>query len=305
MSWQMRAVGLFLGLTRGRAFATVERGRRRLAEPKRETPPPARLRDRHDVTCRTVDGFPVWTVRPREATGGAVLYLHGGAYVSGIAAQHWGLIGRLADAGVRVEVPLYGLAPQHTAGEAYPFVHEVYARLCAEAPAGGIVLAGDSAGGGLALGLAQELLAGDLPRPRGVLLVAPWLDLTLSHPDLDRLEGEDPWLSRPGLRPAAEAWAGGEDPTSPRLSPRNGLLAGLPPLHVLVGTRDLCLADSLDLVDAAGTAGVDVDLTVVEGGLHVYPLLPVPEGRQGTREVVDVVTGWTGRRPVSGGGAGR
>jgi epsilon-lactone hydrolase len=289
----MRALGVFLGLTRGRAYATEERGRRRLAEPKREASPSARLRARHEVTSRTVGGFPVWTVRPRTPSGRAAVYLHGGAYVSGIATQHWTLIGRLADAGVRVEVPLYGLAPQHTHRDAYPFVRTVYEALAGEAPGEGIVLAGDSAGAGLALGVAREVLDAGLPRPRRVVLIAPWLDLTLSHPELDRMESErvDPWLQRPGLRAAAAAWAGGDDATIPRLSPRNGPLEGLPPLTLMVGTRDLCLPDTVDLAEAAAAAGVKVDLTVVDGALHVYPLLPVPEGAEGGRAVVAAVAG--------------
>ncbi|WP_245160255.1 alpha/beta hydrolase, partial [Blastococcus sp. CT_GayMR20] len=99
-----------------------------------EAPPPKKLTTRHDVTCRAVGGFPVWTVRPWTGSGRAAVYLHGGAYISGIAPQHWALIGRLADAGVRVEVPLYGLAPQHTYRDANPFVHEVYRQLAVEEP---------------------------------------------------------------------------------------------------------------------------------------------------------------------------
>src|SRR5687767_13109522 len=106
----MTAVGVFLRMTRRRAYATPERGRRRIAAPKVEAPPPRKLSARHAVSGRTVGGFPVWTVRPHGASGRAAVYLHGGAYISGIAPQHWALIGRLADAGVRVEVPLYGLA---------------------------------------------------------------------------------------------------------------------------------------------------------------------------------------------------
>ena len=287
VSWQMTGVGLFLRATRKRAYATPERGRRRIAAPKVEAPPPRKLAARHEVTCRTVGGYPVWTVRPPVGSGRAAVYLHGGAYISGIAPQHWALIGRLADAGVRVEVPLYGLAPQHTYRDAYPFVHEAYRQLAAEEPPQGIALVGDSAGGGLALGLAQELL-GDAALRR-VVLLSPWLDLTLSHPQLDEVGRRDPWLSKPGLREAAAVWAGGDDPTAPRLSPGNGPLEGLPPTTVLVGTHELCLPDSTDFVTAARKAGVEADLTVVEGALHVYPLLPVPEGAEGTRQVVAAV----------------
>jgi acetyl esterase/lipase len=284
----MTAVGLILRATRRRAWSSPERARRRIAVPKVEAPPPRKLTARHEVTCRTVGGFPVWTVRPQAGSGRAAVYLHGGAYISGIAPQHWVLIGRLADAGVRVEVPLYGLAPEHTYRDAYPFVHEVYRQLAAEEPPQGIALVGDSAGGGLALGVAQELLA-DVAFRRLVLL-SPWLDLTLSHPQLDEVGRRDPWLSQPGLREAAAVWAGGDDPTAPRLSPGNGPLEGLPPTTVLVGTHELCLPDSTDFAAAARKAGVEVELTVVEGGLHVYPLLPVPEGAEGTRQVVAAVT---------------
>jgi epsilon-lactone hydrolase len=286
MSWQMTAVGLVLRATRKRAYATPERGRRRIAEPKVEAPPPRSLTARHDVQQRTVGGYPVWTVRPHTGSGRAAVYLHGGAYISGIAPQHWTLIGRLADAGVRVEVPLYGLAPQHTYREAYAFASEVYAQLAADNPADGIALVGDSAGGGLALGLAQELVGH--PALRRVVLISPWLDLTLSHPDLATID--DPWLATAGLHEAAAVWAGGDDPTTPRLSPGNGPLEGLPPMTVLVGTRELCLPDSTDLEAAARKAGVEVELVVVEGALHVYPLLPVPEGAAGTRRVVEAVT---------------
>jgi acetyl esterase/lipase len=166
-------------------------------------------------------------------------------------------------------------------------VHDVFRRLAAEDPPQGIALVGDSAGGGLALGIAQELLGESALRR--LVLLSPWLDLTLAHPELDEVGRRDPWLSRPGLLEAAAAWAGGDDPTSARLSPGNGPLEGLPPTTVLVGTRELCLPDSTDFVAAARKAGVEADLTVVEGALHVYPLLPVPEGADGTRQVVAAV----------------
>ncbi len=235
----MHAVAVVLRATRRRPWTTAERGRRKLAEPKRETPPPRGLFRRHDVSSRTVEGFPCWTVRPRTPATVAAVYLHGGAYLAGISPQHWTLIGRLADAGVRVEVPLYGLAPQHTYREAYPFVHAVYRELVREEPSRGVVLVGDSAGGGLALGLAQDLLADGGPGPARLVLLSPWLDLTLGHPEIPVYERYDPWLARPGLVEAGRSWAGGDDPTAPRLSPGNGPLAGLPPTSVLIGTREM------------------------------------------------------------------
>jgi acetyl esterase/lipase len=287
----MRVVAFALRTTRRRAMSTPERARRRIAAPKRETPPPARLTRRHEVACRTVGGFPCWTVRPRAASGVAAVYLHGGAYISGIAAQHWTLVGRLADAGVRVEVPLYGLAPQHSHREAYPFLSRVWRELADEVPDGELVLAGDSAGGGLALGLAQELIATGVRSPDRLVLLAPWLDLTLGHPAMAEYQQRDPWLVRRGLVEAAQVWADGEDPTQPRLSPGSGPLAGLPPTWVFVGTRDIGYPDAAAFAGRASAAGVPVHLTAVDGAVHVYPLVPAPEGAEGRRAVVAAVAG--------------
>ncbi len=289
-SLQMRVISGVLRLTRKPRMATVERAHKRIAAAKGSAEPPAALRSRHVVRTRLVQGFPCTTVTPRDGgSGRAVVYLHGGSYVSEIAKQHWALISALADAGVRVEVPLYGLAPQHTHREAYPFVTEVYRDLLGEVGAASITVAGDSAGGGLALGFAQTLGAAKLPQPRKLVLLSPWLDLTLSHPDLPALERRDPWLSIDGTVEAGKTWAGGDDPTQPRLSPINGELTGLAPMDVYVGTRELCLADVLLLQERAAAVGAALEVTVCPGAVHVYPLVPAPEGRAAARVIVEEI----------------
>ena len=209
----MKVIAAFLRLAYKPRTATEERGRARLAELKGPSAPPEKLRARHDVTTRQVGGFDCHTIAPKgRPAGRAAVYLYGGSYVSEIAPQHWALISRLADAGVRVEVPSYGLAPQHTYRDAYPFVTAVYQDLLTEVDASAVTLLGDSAGGGLALGLAQTLPAAQLPQPGRVILIAPWLDLTLSNPDLPAVEARDPWLNSAGLHVAAAAWAGATHP---------------------------------------------------------------------------------------------
>ena len=303
-SLQMHVVSAVLRLTRKRGMATAEAGRRRVAAPKGPSGPPAKLRRRHDVSSRRIGDVDCHTVAPRGGRAArAAIYLHGGAYISEISPQHWTLISRMADAGVRVEVPSYGLAPQHTYRDAYPFVTEVYRQLLAEVQAPEVSVVGDSAGGGLALGLAQALPTAGLPHPGRLVLVAPWLDLTLSNPDLPAVEARDPWLSTAGLHEAARAWAGGDDPTDPRLSPLNGALAGLAPTDLYVGTRDICLPDALLLRDRAAATSADLRLVVCEGAVHVYPLVPAPEGRAAAREIVATVAGTATGRPTGAGPA--
>jgi acetyl esterase/lipase len=290
VSLQMRAVSLVLRLAYRPRMNTAAKARRRMAEPKGSAQPPAALRRRHAVTTRTIDGFDCHTVAPRDrAAERAAVYLHGGAYISEITPQHWSLISRLADAGVRVEVPIYGLAPRHTHRDAYPFVTAVYRDLLMDVDPSAVTLVGDSAGGGLALGIAQTLGAAGLPQPRRLVLLSPWLDLTLGNPELPAVQARDPWLSLVGLREVGPAWAGGDDPADPRLSPLNGPLAGLAPVDVYVGTSELCLPDALLLAKQAADEGAEVRLTVCEGAVHVYPLVPAPEGRAAAREVVRAV----------------
>jgi acetyl esterase/lipase len=116
------------------------------------------------------------------------------------------------------------------------------------------------------------------------VLIAPWVDLTLTGPGVEEAQAHDPWLTRTGLIAAGTAWAVGDDPAQPKLSPINGSFDGLAPIAVYIGTRDLLLPDVLRLTKLVQPASVD--LTVCPGGLHVYPLLPGPEGRATANEIV-------------------
>ncbi|MFF7476053.1 alpha/beta hydrolase fold domain-containing protein [Streptomyces sp. NPDC008092] len=289
-SIQMRALALFLRL--------VVRPRTAASDPTaRQGPavapvgPSAALRRRHEVSRRDVEGFVCHTVAPRDRRAErAVVYLHGGAYVREMAPQHWQFVSRLADAGLRVEVPHYGLAPHHTYREAYPFVTAVYRQLLDHVGSDRVSVMGDSAGAGLALGFTQTLAGAGLPQPGRLVLISPWLDLALANPDIPEVEARDPWLTTTGLLRAGRSWAGGDDPTDPRLSPIHGPLSPLPETDVYIGTRDLFHPDVLLLAQRAASAGTRINLTELDGGVHVYPITPVSEGRAAARAIVRSVS---------------
>ena len=299
-SWQMKGVAAFVRLAYKRRFATAAAGRSLLAKPKGPAAPPPGIRKRCVVTHRQVNGRDVYVVRSRRAATGpsenAVVYLHGGAYTSEIVREHWALIAHLAEqAGHDVHVPIYGLAPQHHALEALDLTTKLITELSADG--GRCYLAGDSAGGGLAL-LTAQAVADDPGRPvAGLTTIAPWLDLTMSNPGIPAVERIDPWLTRAGLHPIAASWAGDVPLTDSRLSPLYGRLDDLPPLQVLVGTRDITLPDCRALRDRV--SATPLEYHEEPGAIHVYPLLPVPEAKAGRAAILQHISGTLGQRQVS------
>ena len=150
-------------------------------------------------------------------------------------------------------------------------------------------VAGDSAGGGLALGLTQTLVD-DAGPPGRLALIAPWLDIALTDPGVDEIARRDPWLVPAGLREAGRAWRGDLSPDDPRVSPLRGRVDGLPPTTVYIGDRDIFLPDALHLVDDIRATGGRVELVEQPGAVHAYPLTPTPEGRDASRRIVEEAT---------------
>jgi acetyl esterase/lipase len=122
--------------------------------------------------------------------------------------------------------------------------------------------------------------------PRTVL-ISPVVDLSLANPLIKSVESTDPWLGRDALLVFADRWRGEWPVDDPRVSPLAGDLRGLGPLTVFSGTRDLLTPDARLLAEKAGAAGVDVDYHEQPEVLHVYPLMPIPEGRRARAIIVD------------------
>jgi len=183
-----------------------------------------------------------------------------------------------------VFAPDYRLAPEHPFPAAPQDVLAVYRALRAEAPTGRIVVAGDSAGGNLALGLMLTLREADEPLPAAAALFSPALDLTGSSPSIALNAGRDAMFEPAQLRLMGETYLAGAGPTQPLASPLLGDLAGLPPLLVHVGESELLRDDSVRLAQKAREAGVTVDLQVYPGVAHVWQLVhQLPESRRSVR----------------------
>ncbi len=263
----------------------------------RDYPPPApmlrALTTSHDVTESVVAGVPVIRLTPRgHRSGQHLIYTHGGGYVRPLLPEHWRMLTVVTrDTGVTVTVPLYRLAPEGCAAQAYPALRAVHEQVAAEAGPDAVTLAGDSAGGGLALGQALDHRDRGIPAVRQVILFAPWLDLELRHPGIAPLVARDPMLQVEPLRAAGRLWARDQDPADPLLSPIRADLAGLPPVHLFQGGQDILAADARDLAVRLRAVGNRGSATWADGGFHVYmAAIWTPESRQVFVKVRELLT---------------
>lgn len=282
-SLQHRLVVLVLRLIRRkRIWASIANLHASITEVRRSGPqrPSAAIQQALRVSHEWLDGQELYTLAPREPAPAArhLLYLHGGAYVRPISRYHWGLLADLVQrSGCTISVPLYPLAPEHNCTQALAFVRRAWALARERAAGRPLLLAGDSAGGGLALALAFDLRDRGEALPERLLLICPWVDVTMTNPELARIAPRDPMLALAGTHEAGRLYAGERRLDDPAVSPLRGEFAGLPAMLLIVGSRDIACPDALLLADKARTQGVAVDLVHGEELVHVWPLFPIPE----------------------------
>ena len=243
-------------------------------------------------------GVPGIECRPVEMADDApiLLYFHGGGFriASALAYRSYG--SHLAAVlGARVLLVDYRLAPEHKFPKAVDDCFAVWESLLAEGiDTGRIVIAGDSAGGGLAASVTMHALA-DGVLPAGVICCSPWVDLTITADTYDTNAESDKLFSRTSAEEAAPAYLGGADPMNPIASPLFGDWNGAPPLLILVGDTEVLLDDSRKLADVAKAAGVDVTLSVYPEMPHIWTMSypAFPEAVEGVTEMAEFVASVT------------
>lgn len=203
----------------------------------------------------------------------SILYLHGGIFVMGSPAAYRNRAMRLSyRCNAEVFIPDYRLAPEHPYPAALDDAICAWKFVKAFRPNARIFVAGDSAGGGLALSLLLRLRDLRMPMPDGAFVFSPWTDLTASGASVDGNRHKDLWFTRRHLETWAGYYGAGADLRSPYVSPVFGEFSGSPPLLLLVGENELLLDDALRVRDAAKRTGTDVQVHIGRGMQHDWPL---------------------------------
>ena len=238
---------------------------------------------------KVFEGMPVLYVNGDAAYEHVIFYIHGGYYVYQMGSEQVALMNRLTrQTNSLAVIPMYPLAPFHTAEGGHELMLKLYEQVCGENPGKKIILMGDSAGGGYSLALAENLAQHGMEQPDELILLSPWVDVTMNNPEIADYTDTDPMLTVTMGRMSGEAWAGSLPTDDWLVSPINGDLSQLHNVTIFVGTRELFYPDDTLLYEKL-KGNPKVKLYVGQGQNHVYPVYPTLEGRMTTETIAGIV----------------
>jgi len=255
---------------------------------KNPCPPPKQLKKKFEVEKGIFNNnLDYYKIRPRELVPkGTIVYFHGGAYVNNIVRSHWFLIEKIAEkTQFEIIIPLYPLAPHSTFDESIlkltPFIKSCINHHSEKK----IIFMGDSAGAGLSLSLCMILRDIKEKLPSKIILLSPWLDISMTDPNLIKLSPKDKMLGIEGLKWAGDKWAGSNKKTDPKVSPLYGSLTGLPPISIFSGTADILNVDAQKLHKLAKLNNIESEFYEYPNLYHVWMATPIPEAYQAIDQI--------------------
>jgi epsilon-lactone hydrolase len=234
----------------------------------------------------------VFTLTPKKGLTNSlhILYLHGGAYIQSFNRFHWKLMTILVEnTGCTITAPDYPLAPAHSYRDSFRMVSTLYKQMTGATDPRDLIIMGDSSGGGFALGLAQKIRDENVPQPKQIILLCPWLDIALENPDIAGLEQGDPFLERQSLQLAGKLYAGGTTVNHHLLSPINGSLNDLGKISIFIGSKEILVADARKLRELASVKDVDIDYYEYKDMVHGWMFLDFPESKEVRQRIINLI----------------
>jgi len=266
----IQKISSFLGIKK-----TIEKEMVKQQFKQDAAPIPKSLRKKFDITETTKRKRKVWTLKAKQnVSEKAILYIHGGAYVWNISKYNWRLTEELlTKTNTTFVIPDFPLAPSAKYEDSYKYINEVYQDMLTEFLPENIIIMGESAGGGFTLGFVMRLRNENRPQPNQVILLSPWLDVTMSNKDIIEVDKKDKFLGIKGLQLAGESYVGNLDLKDYRVSPIFGDFSDLPTISIFIGTHDLFVADARKLKSITEKSNIGINYFEYPKMFHAWMLL--------------------------------
>lgn len=255
---------------------------------------PSSLKDR-EVKEINIDGMQtlIWNDH-NDPNQRVILFIHGGAYTAQASEYHYKFLNQLSDKlDAKIVFPVYTLVPLGTYKTAYPPMIALYQEVLGSVTDSKLItLSGDSAGGGFALGLADELVNRNIAQPKDIIVLSPWLDISLNNEDIQDYTKVDPLLAQFKLIQAEGVyWADGvENLKKPAVSPIfSQNYAKMGKISMFTGTHDLMYPDNTLLAQMLTAENIKHNYIIGENMNHIYPIYPIPEGREVIEQIVEII----------------
>ncbi len=227
-----------------------------------------------------LDALQAFIYNDQEHPAQTVFYFHGGGYVNQPNELQTTFAAKTAkETGCEIVLMVYPKLPVYDVQTCYKLCMEYYRNYLKDNDCGKIVFMGDSAGGGLALGLAEAVRDQGDVCPEELVLISPGADMTLTNSDIQSYVALDPMLGIDGVRRLGEVWANGLSTDDPMVSPTYGDLSGLGRVTMTTGTWEILYPDILLLSKKFEQAGVDCNLIIGDRMIHCFPICPIPEAK--------------------------
>ena len=240
-----------------------------------ETKEPEQVIEECEIQTYTYMERKVFTITTKNTEEGGnskyIVYFHGGSYMAEATQNHWDFLEQLVkDTGYTVIMPDYPLAPKNTYKEVYAMVEPLYKEIIEKVGNDNVIFMGDSAGGGLALGLYEKVAEGNVELPAKTILISPWLDVRLENENIQEVEKNDTILNKEALQIAGIAYAGTDGIDSYLVNPIEGDLPTLKNIKIWIGTYDILEPDCQLLQEKAQEVGGDVEIKRYEQAKHIW-----------------------------------
>ena len=230
----------------------------------------------HNISQFKILETSITEIKSKETSSKLLIFIHGGAFVSGPAKHHWDTIKTiLKKTNTSVWMCDYPKAPEHKIVEISKNIDAIYKSAIEKYTSDQIILLGDSVGGTLVTALTQRLVQKSIVLPNKIILVSPVMDATISNPKIDEIDITDPMLSKQGVLSAKKMCADNNDLENPMISPINGNFYDFPETIICIAKNDITCPDQETTIIKMKEAGIKITTIIGDNMPHIWPLLPV------------------------------